>query len=110
VLVVALALVGLAVYHFLSPKVIVTNRSGYPIEEVTLSLPTNRVVFSAIKPDTEASIYYSPQSRSGKLHYSIQVNDTAHEGSLPYSDSTEYGRVIRIDVDPEGLVKVEVSK
>lgn len=109
-LVVALALVGLAVYHFVSPKIIVTNRSGHPIEEVTLIFPASRVVFAAIEPDSTASIYYSPQGRSGKLRYSIRVNDTTHEGSQPYSDLKEYGRVIRIDIGPEGLVKVELSR
>ncbi len=88
----------------------VTNRSGYPIEEVILSFPASRVVFAAIEPDSKASIYYSPQGRSGELRYSVRVNDTVHEGSQPYSDLKEYGRVIRIDIDPEGLVKVETSR
>lgn len=104
---VTLMFVGVTVYRLLSPKVFVTNQSRYPVQEVTLSLPSSRVTFSAIEPGATSTIYYSPQKKSGSLDYQVQVNDIIHTGSLPYSDAAEYGRVIQIEVDAQGLVTVQ---
>ena len=97
---------GVTAYRLLSPKVVVTNQSSFPIQEVTLNLPTSRVTFGAIEPGGTSTIYYSLQKRSGTLDYRVQVNDIAHNGSLPYSGSEEYGRVIQIEVDSQGFVTV----
>ncbi len=101
-----LMFVGVTAYRLLSPKVVVTNHSGFPIQEVTLNLPTSRVTFGAVEPGGTSTIYYSLQKGSGTLDYRVQVNDIAHNGSLPYSDSGEFGRVIHIEVDAQGLVTV----
>ena len=106
VAVTALVLVGIAAYRFLSPKVVVTNKSGFPIEEVALTLPASRVVFGAVEPGGSSTIYYSRQEQSGTLIYSVLVNDKSHNGSLPYAGSAEFGRVIRIVVDARGVVTV----
>jgi hypothetical protein len=104
---VTLMFVGVTAYRLLSPKVVVTNQSRYQVQEVTLSLPSSRVTFGAIEPGDTSTIYYSAQKKSGSLDYQVQVNDITHTGSLPYSDAGEYGRVIRIEVDAEGLVTVQ---
>ena len=83
-----------------------TNKSSFPIQEVTLDLPTSRVTFGAIEPGGTSTIYYSLQKRGGTLDYQLQINDIAHNGSLPYSDSGELGRVIQIEVDAQGFVTV----
>ena len=98
--------VGVTAYRLSSPKVVVINRSSFPIQEITLNLPTSRVSFGAIEPGGTSTIYYSPQNQSGTLNYSVQVNDMPHHGSLPYADSAEYGRVIQIEVDARGNVTV----
>jgi hypothetical protein len=102
-----LMFVGVTAYRLISPKVVVTNQSGFPIQEVTLNLPNSRVTFGAVEPGGTSTIYYSPQKKSGTLDYRVQVNDIAHNGSLPYSDSGEFGRVIQIEVDAQGLVTVD---
>ena len=102
-----LTVVGFTAYHFISPKVVVINRSSLPIQEVTLNLPTSRVTFSAVEAGGTSTVYFSPQKQSGELYYSVRVNDISHDGTLPYTDSTEYGRVIRIEVDAQGLVIVK---
>ena len=101
-----LMLVGVTAYRLLSPKVVVTNYSSFPIQEVTLNLPASRVTFGAVEPGSTSTIYYSLRKRSGTLDYRVQVNDIAQNGSLPYSDSGEFGRVIQIEVDAQGLVTV----
>ncbi len=101
--------VGISAYRFLSPKVVVKNQSSFPIQEATLSLPVSGVTFGAVEPGGTSTIYYSPQKISGTLDYSVQVNGIAHKGSLPYSDSGEYRRVIQIEVDAEGLVTAEIK-
>jgi hypothetical protein len=103
---IALMFVGVTAYRLLSPKVVVTNQSRFPIQEVTLDLPTSRVTFGAVEPGGTSTIYYSLQKRSGTLDYQVQINDIAHNGSLPYSDSGEFGRVIQIEVDTQGVVTV----
>ena len=97
---------GVIAYRLLSPKVVVINQSSFAIQEVTLSLPSSRVTFGAVEPGGTSTIYYSPQNRSGTLNYSVQVNDMPHNGSLPYAGSGEYGRVIKIEVDAQGIVTV----
>jgi hypothetical protein len=103
---VTLMIVGITAYRLLSPRVVVINQSNFPVQEVTLSLPSSRVTFGVIEPGDTSTIYYSLQKRSGSLDYQVQVNDITHTGSLPYSDAEEYGRVIRIEVDAQGLVTV----
>ena len=98
--------VGVTAYCLLSPRVEVTNKSSFPIQEVTLDLPTSRVTFGAVEPGGTSTIYYSLQKRGGTLDYQLQINDIAHNGSLPYSDSGELGRVIQIEVDAQGFVTV----
>ena len=107
-LVTAMTLMAVSVtaYRLLSPRVVVTNHSGFPVQEVTLNLPASRVSFGAVEPGGTSTIYYSLQKTSGTLEYRVQVNDIAQIGSLPYSDSGEFGRVIQIDVDAKGLVTV----
>ncbi len=105
-----LIFVGVSAYHFLRPKVVVKNQSSFPIQEATLSLPASGVTFGAVEPGGTSTIYYSPQKVSGTLDYSVQVNDIAHSGSLPYSDSGEYGRVIQIEVDAQGLVSAKIEE
>jgi hypothetical protein len=102
-----LTVVGFTAYRFLSPKVVVINRSSFPIQEVTLNLPTSRVTFAAVEAGDTSTIYFSPQKLRGELYYSVQVNDISHDGTLLYADSTEYGRVIRIEVDTQGTVIVK---
>ena len=101
-----LVFVGVTAYRLLSPKVVVINRSSLPIQEVTLDLPSSRVTFGAVEPGGTSTIYYSRQNQSGTLNYSVQVNDIPHTGSLSYADSSEYGRVIKIEVDARGIVTV----
>lgn len=103
---VALMFGGVIAYRLLSPKVVVINQSSFAIQEVTLDLPSSRVSFGAVKPGSTSTIYYSAQKKSGTLNYRVQVNDIAHDGTLPYSDSGEYGRVIRVEVDAQGIVTV----
>lgn len=102
-----LTVVGFAAYHFLSPKVVVVNRSNFPIQEVILHLPTSRVTFAAVEAGGTSTIYFSPQKQSGELYYSVQVNDIAHVGTQPYTDTAEYGHVIKIEVDAQGTVIVK---
>ena len=104
-----LIVVGVAAYHFLSPKVVVINRSSVPIQEATIRLPASGMTFGAVEPGGTSTIYYSPQQVSGTLNYSVQVMDTAQSDSLPYSDSGEYGRVIQIEIDAEGSVTAEIK-
>ena len=101
-----LMFVGVTAYRLLSPKVVVINQSSFPIQDVTLNLPSSRVTFGAIEPGSTSTIYYSLQKMSGSLDYRVQVNDIAHKGSLPYSDSGEFGRVIQVEVDAKGFVTV----
>ena len=83
-----------------------TNESSFPIQEVTLNLPISRVTFGAVEPGSTLTIYYSLQKKSGTLDYRLRVNGIAHNGSLPYSDSGEFGRVIQVKVDAQGFVTV----
>ena len=106
VLTMTLMFVGVTAYRLLSPKVVVTNQSSFPIQEVTLDLPTSRVTFGVVEPGGTSTIYYSLQKKSGTLDYRLKINDIVRNGSLPYSDSGEFGRVIQIEVDAQGFLTV----
>ena len=64
-----LMFVGVTAYRLLSPKVVVTNHSGFPIQEVTLNLPTSRMIFGAVEPGGTSTIYYSRQKRITTVWY-----------------------------------------
>ena len=102
----SLIFLGVSAYHFLSPRVVVKNQSSFPIQEVTLDLPTSRVTFGVVEPGGTSTIYYSLQKKSGTLDYRLKINDIVRNGSLPYSDSGEFGRVIQIEVDAQGFLTV----
>jgi len=105
----ALILVGVAAYYYASPKVVIENRSSVPVHEAIVYLPGSQLTFEPVKPGGRSTIYYSPQKQSGQLKYSMRVNGLPQAGALPYSDSSEYGRVIQIEVDELEAVKVNVS-
>ncbi|WP_246033076.1 hypothetical protein [Shewanella canadensis] len=81
-----LIMISAIAYHFLSPKVVVDNQSDKSYSALNFSFPSNDLSFSAIKPRSHQTIYFSPQKQIGLITYQLLSNsgDTVAQGQLSY--------------------------
>ncbi len=73
-------------YHFLSPKVVLENRSDKRYSALNFSLPSSKVSFSSITPRSRQTIYFSPQKQLGVITYRLYSDsgDVVAQGQLSY--------------------------
>ncbi len=92
-------------YHFLSPRVVVDNQSDKSYSALNFSLPSNNLSFSAIKPRSHQSIYFSPQKQIGLISYQLfsESGDTVAQGQLSYigdeSPLAELGTTLKFTIN-----------
>lgn len=107
---VALGGMGVIAYRLASPEIIVANVSGSTIQEVIIELPSNRIVFGAIQPGTESTIYYSTTQGDGVYSYSISlVGAPPLVGSCGYVTNSEFGKRVLLVVSGKGPVECRES-
>lgn len=102
--------VGLAGYHFLSPKAELANESGMSYDELVIELPTSRVSFGPIPPDSRQTIYFHRQQRGGVANYALYAGRRqVAEGQFEYRSEGELGRVLHFVIGTNGSVEIRVS-
>ncbi len=63
-----------------------------------------------IPANSSQTIYFSPQKVSGDLHYILEdINGIQQEGTLAYSDQTEYFRRITAEIGQDNQIKVSMN-
>jgi len=103
----SLALVTIAFYHFLSPKVVVENVSDKQYEELKIVLPESGLSFGPIKPGESNTIYHSQQKRNGQVEYSlIYEGKIVAEGTQYYSKDHELGSKLQFVISGKHNVQI----
>jgi len=94
-------------YYLISPKSIITNLSTNSYDEFNISLPTSRISIGQIKANSSYTIFYSRQRKTGIGKYSLMANNLEISGNeFPYTDGTEFGRVLRFTIESNGEISV----
>lgn len=111
-LVIVAALLGLITFRLASPEIEVRNAGAISIEEVVITLPSNRVVFGTIEPGAGSTIYYSVDQTDGVYQYSINFGDQVSlSATCGYVSSGGYGKRLRLVVHGSQRVEcVETNK
>lgn len=107
-----LALIGLALgaYHFISPKVVVTNASSTTYDELVVRLPSSGVSFGPIEPGTRQTIYVSRQGQGGDLTYSLKHGGKElATGSMPFVVEGQLFRVLSFVINEDGSVSAKTD-
>lgn len=103
----AMFVLGMVAYHYLSPKVVVENKSETTYKELIITLPKSGLSFGPILPGESSTIYYSPQEESGELKYRlIFENNTVAKGVIPYSKRIEWGTKVKFVIKQSHNVTV----
>ena len=97
-------------YHFISPKVVVTNNSSVSYDEFVLRLPSSGVSFGPIEPGSKDTIYISRQAQGGALTYSLRLdgNELA-AGSMPFDVEGQLFRVLSFVINEDGSVSAKTN-
>jgi hypothetical protein len=100
------------VYIIASPEVVIANKSSQLINELVVKLPSNRIVFGAVAPKSESSIYYSWSQTDGMYEYHISfANGVTQAGKCGYVTHLEIGKRLLLNVDADfKVVCTESSK
>ncbi len=103
-------MVSALVYHIVTPKIVLNNPTALAYRSLTVKLPTNQLSFDPIPANSSQTIYFSPQKVSGDLHYILEdINGIQQEGTLAYSDQTEYFRRITAEIGQDNQIKVSMN-
>lgn len=95
-------------YYFISPKAVVSNLSNTNYDELIITLPSSRISFGPVEPQSSNTILFSRQNQSGTGSYSLINADTELFGSdFSYEEGSELGRVLRFTIDSSGQVSIE---
>ena len=105
---VIVGLLGIAAYRLGAPEVVVVNESGSSIQEVTVHLPANRVVFGRIEAGERSRIYYTIRQQEGAYRYRINAAGAeAISGACGRVDDWEIGKRLRLVLLPHQAVRCE---
>ncbi len=105
--IIAVLLIAMTGYHFLSPKVVVRNESQLTYDELIIDMPINSLVFGPIAPEEKQIIYYSFQNLSGLMAYQLTADGKPIiVGSKQYDASTELAKVIEFVITDENKLEV----
>jgi hypothetical protein len=97
------------VYHFASPKIELRNFSQTSFDEFVLQLPSSRVSIAPVKPESFERVYFSTQSRDGTVHYSLWSGGVVIvEGECAFSAEGQLFRKVRVVIQPDGSIAVEI--
>jgi len=106
-----LALAALFIYLQMLPEITVINRSDQLINEVEVALPSSRVVFDAIAPGEQSTIFYSPRQGDGVYRYIIRYEgDSEQVGQCGYVTGAEFGKRLVIIVGTVTPVECQESQ
>ncbi len=90
-------------YHFISPKVIISNDSSVTYDEFVVRLPSSGVSYGPLKPGAKDTIYISRQGQGGDLTYSLRLDGKeVAAGSMPYEVEGQLFRVLSFVINEDG--------
>jgi hypothetical protein len=101
-IILALFTTGFGVYFMGSPEVVIMNHSSQYISEVIVKLPSNRIVFGAIAPKADSTIFYSWSQADGVYEYQISfANGVTQDGKCGYVTHHQIGKrlLLRVKAD-----------
>ena len=100
-------------YHFLTPKITLSNDSQKSYAALNFTLPNSQITFSPIPSHSRQSIYFSPQKKSGLITYQLVSNTggIVAQGQLNYqaSDtlSSELGNTLTFTIGEDYRVSFQ---
>lgn len=101
-----ISLAALFLYLRALPEITVVNRSGYVIEGAAIELPSSRVVFDAIAPGEESTIFYALSQADGVYSYAVRFSFDSHvTGECGDVTSAEFGKRLALIVDSSRSVE-----
>ena len=103
---VALGAIGIFAYTLVSPEIVIVNSSASTLQEVIVQLPSNRIVFGEIQPDSKSTIYYSATQSDGEYSYSVSFKGAPPlVGSCGSVTDSEFGKRLQLVVLRNGSVE-----
>lgn len=105
ILIVPLAIVVIAVIYFLdAPKIVLINQSASAYDEVVVTTPASRVVFSPVLPDSSKTSHISPHRGHGLITYILRNHGAVlSQGSVSYFRLHSL-RTITVTIQSDGSV------
>ncbi len=106
------ALIALAfgAYHFISPKVVISNDSLVTYDEFVVRLPSSGVSFGPLKPGAKDTIYISRQGQGGDLTYALRLDGKeVAAGSMPYDVEGQLFRVLSFVINEDGSLSANTN-
>lgn len=110
VILLVLLLASLGIYLIGSPEVVIVNQSSQNIDEVSVKLPSSRIVFGSIPPKSESTIYYSWSQAEGVYEYQVSFADGSSQTSqCGYVTHNEMGKRLTLIVHADLTVTCDES-
>ena len=105
-----LLVAGYGIYIKGSPEVVIVNYSSQNVNEVIVKLPSNRIVFGIISPESESTIFYSWSQAKGVYEYQVSFADgSIQTGKCGYVTHHEIGKRLTVFVHADLSVTCEES-
>ena len=110
VVLLVLLIASLGIYSIGSPEVVIVNRSSQNIDEVTVKLPSSRIVFGSISPKSESTIYYSWSQAEGMYEYQVSfAGGSSQTAKCGYVTHHEIGKRLTLIVHADLTVTCDES-
>lgn len=110
VVLLVLLIASLGIYLIGSPEVVIVNQSSQNIDEVTVKLPSSRIVFGSISPKSESTIYYSWSQTEGIYEYQVSfTGGSSQTAKCGYVTHHEIGKRLTLIVHADLTVTCDES-
>lgn len=110
IILLVLLIIFLGLYVTGSPEVVIANQSSQNIIEVIVKLPSNRIVFGSISPESESTIFYSWSQAGGMYEYQVSFADgPSQSGKCGYVTNHEIGKRLTLIVHADLTVTCDES-
>ena len=110
VVLLVLLIASLGIYSIGSPEVVIVNRSSQNIDEVTVKLPSSRIVFGSISPKSESTIFYSWSQAEGMYEYQVSfAGGLSQPAKCGYVTHHEIGKRLTLIVHADLTVTCDES-
>ena len=110
VVLLVLLITSLGIYLIGSPEVVIVNQSSQNIDEVTVKLPSSRIVFGSISPKSESTIFYSWSQAEGMYEYQVSfAGGSSQIAKCGYVTHHEIGKRLTLIVHADLTVSCDES-
>ncbi len=106
----ALLTASLGIYFMGSPEVVIVNRSSQDVNEVIVKLPSSRIVFGRIPPESESAIFYSWSQAEGMYEYQVSFSGgSSKTAKCGYVTHHEIGKRLTLIIHADLTVTCDES-